>query len=71
MALAKKCDRCGQYYNHYPLGNEPGIYNAIRQARVDSVGTIVREGSHLDLCPKCMDDLFHFLHNAETENTNA
>ena len=28
MSLAKKCDRCGKFYEHYPIGN-PGAYNAI------------------------------------------
>lgn len=29
MALAKKCDRCGKLYEHYPTGNKPQ-YNSIQ-----------------------------------------
>lgn len=33
MALAKKCDMCGKLYEHYPLKNMPGEYNAIIKVR--------------------------------------
>lgn len=71
MALAKKCDRCGKLYEHYPLGNEPGIYNAIKRVRVDNEGTILRESNYLDLCSDCMDRFFHFMHHLEKDEEEA
>lgn len=61
MALAKKCDRCGKLYEHYPLGNEAGIYNAIKRTRVDIDGRVLTESKCIDFCPDCMDRFIHFL----------
>lgn len=41
MALANKCDRCGKLYEHYPLGNAPGIYNSIARVRKNDIGQVV------------------------------
>ncbi len=37
MALAKKCDRCGKFYDHYPNGNKSQS-NAIRKVQKDATG---------------------------------
>ena len=67
MALAKKCDRCGKLYEHYPLGNEAGIYNAIKRTRVGIDGQLLTESKHIDFCPDCMDRFIHFLHCFEKD----
>lgn len=37
MAMAKKCDRCGKLYEHYPKGNKAQS-NAIRKIQRDALG---------------------------------
>ena len=59
MALAKKCDRCGKLYEHYPDGSKQQ-YNAIRRLYKTENGGITSAGVSIDLCPKCMEafDMF-------------
>lgn len=62
MAMAKKCDRCGKLYEHYPTGNK-SQYNAIRRIQRNSIGEAVHgvyEHS-ADLCPECMDEFEKFM----------
>lgn len=54
MALAKKCDRCGKLYEHYPVGNQPGVFNSINISRRGLSGTIDYTGPVIDMCPNCM-----------------
>lgn len=54
MALAKKCDRCGDLYEHYPIGSPTGSYNAIRRVRRGLNGTVEYDGKPMDMCPDCM-----------------
>ena len=63
MANAKKCDRCGQFYDNYPIGNSVGIYNGIRRVRKDEFGSIMAERETIDLCEKCMSEFAEFLSN--------
>lgn len=53
MSLAKKCDHCGKFYEHYPIVN-PGAYNAIIKIKRGLDGTIDFYGPTIDLCPDCM-----------------
>lgn len=59
MSLAKKCDRCGKFYEHYPIGN-PGAYNAINKIRRGLDGTIDFYDT-IDLCPDCMASFERFM----------
>lgn len=54
MALAKKCDRCGDLYEHYPIGSPTGSCNAIRRVRRGLNGTVEYDGKSMDMCPDCM-----------------
>lgn len=60
MALARKCGRCGKYYDHYPIGNKRE-YNSIqrRQYRLDD-GFVDRQDK-IDLCPDCMSEFDKFM----------
>ena len=62
MALAKKCDRCGKLYEHYPMGNTPKC-NAIIKFQRNSAGETINGccGSKYDLCPECMADFEMFM----------
>ena len=53
MSLAKKCDRCGKFYEHYPVGNS-GACNAIKKVRRHLGGTVDVFAATIDLCPDCM-----------------
>ena len=62
MALAKKCERCGKMYEHYPTGNKLQ-YNAIRRIQRNPVGDTVN-GAYsptIDLFPECMNELEKFM----------
>ena len=48
MAVARKCDRCGAFYDEPETGEVSGIYWMYGVAAV---------GSPRDLCPKCTDEL--------------
>lgn len=63
MAVAKKCDRCGKFYDHYPIGNQSGIYNSVCRLRTDGfeANKILYQERHHDLCPDCMDDFKTFM----------
>lgn len=61
MALSKKCDRCGKFYEHYPVGNRPGEYNAVAKVRRGSNGGTEYTSKPLDLCPDCMELLEIFI----------
>ena len=61
MALANKCDRCGKLYEYYPIGNQSGVFNAVRRIRKDDYGSIACKEQSIDLCPECMGMLKKFL----------
>ena len=61
MALAKKCDRCGKFYEHYPVGNIPGEYNALGKVRLGKNGAVEYRSSDMDLCPDCMYSFIKFM----------
>ena len=61
MALAKKCDRCGKFYEHYPIGDPPRTGNAVGRMRrgrdlSDKITLDV-----MDLCPDCMESFDRFM----------
>lgn len=61
MAIAKKCDRCGKFYEHYPTGNKLQC-NAIRKIQRNVAGeTIAKNDLVIDLCPECMDKFEKFM----------
>lgn len=71
MALAKKCDRCGKFYEHYPNGNAPGEYNALEKVRLGKHGAVEYRSSDMDLCQDCMNLFVKFMKGSkvvEVEN---
>ena len=62
MAMAKKCDRCGKLYEHYPTGNKLQ-YNAIRRFQRNAIGETITCIKTLttDLCPECMCEFDKFM----------
>ena len=60
MALAKKCDRCGNLYEHY-LKSKLVPNNAIRRLYKNEYGDIGSQGDTIDLCEKCMSEFENFM----------
>ena len=62
MALAKKCDRCGKFYQHYPTGNKSQC-NTIEKFQRNAAGETINGGcsSKCDLCPECMAEFEKFM----------
>lgn len=62
MAMAKKCDRCGKLYEHYPKGKLTGDRNnAIRSLYKNEYGGIIFQDNAIDLCEKCMSEFDEFM----------
>ena len=57
MASAKKCDRCGKYYDKCTS------VKRINDCQVKGIKIFTSYGPYLelDLCEKCIDDLYDFL----------
>lgn len=65
MALAKKCDRCRKLYEHYPIGNQPGKFNAVSKVRRGPDGRLEYTHSAADMCPDCMASFERFMDGFE------
>lgn len=66
MALARKCDRCGAFYDRYNENKSHNIEDA------NSIAFVFRYGNdtynickHFDLCPKCKDKLVEWILEGE------
>ena len=78
MALARKCDRCGGYFDHMGIGealmcrfrnpifqNETGLReNTVQRKLFDDAGP----DAYVDLCPNCTTDFLIFMHLSRDEN---
>lgn len=62
MANAKKCDRCGRFYDYYGMKKSCSFRNAMT-IYYKSKENIVLDSSknHYDLCPLCMEQLVGWL----------
>ena len=52
MSFVKKCDRCGNLYEHYPIR---------KVKRNIVIETIAKYDLVINLCPKCMDKFEKFM----------
>lgn len=59
MATAKKCDRCGIFYDSY--GVDSGEWNSIAFYCLGKNGGVKFEGEALDFCPSCMAAVEKFI----------
>ena len=63
MAIARKCDRCGKFYEHYPKGNRMQ-YNGVKRIYRSINGSLENELSY-DFCPECMAAFDEFMINGK------
>lgn len=68
MAIAKKCDRCGLYYDPYNCENDAEKINAIKLMNIyfNSYDIYFSHGPY-DLCPACSNDFMKWF---KKENKN-
>lgn len=52
MGLAKKCDRCGKFYDEYNSAEDDKNINGIMTLNIDKQGRYYNH-KPLDLCPFC------------------
>ena len=59
---ARKCDRCGRFYDHYQgeIFEKTGRANALRLIDRYENNTFISRNAY-DLCPECMKELEEFL----------
>lgn len=62
MALAKKCSRCGKYYDHYPTGHKI-VRNSIARVTLDAKGSVSGNDDPMDFCEECMSEFDKFMIN--------
>ncbi len=59
---AKKCDRCGEFYEIYNNINNPRKCNGVQLLNIlESYDTKIGQRA-FELCPKCMEGLMRWLY---------
>ena len=61
MANAKKCDRCGKFYDTSISRAVPGFWFGVTLDKVQIKTINDNEAYTRDLCDECMDELLEFL----------
>lgn len=64
---AKKCDRCGTFYEDYEPTEEQGGANTVLTSYVTPSGQGKTKAVY-DLCPDCMENQVKFLRNEAVES---
>lgn len=65
MADAKKCDRCGKYYDDESSKDKNFKVNGITVHKMALIDACDYPIHNYDLCDQCARDLFHWLCNEE------
>ena len=61
MAEAKKCDRCGGFYDHYKMDIKRRNINLSADGTVKIQECLSIRTEVFDLCPDCFENLIRFL----------
>lgn len=67
MADAKKCDRCGKYYDAESSKDKNFRVNGITVYQMALINAYDHPIHNYDLCDQCARDLFHWLCKEEEE----
>lgn len=62
MALGRKCDRCGNFYNPNISRTNKGEFNAVKLINRDLTNDFYSIRIY-DLCPDCCDSFIKWLNN--------
>lgn len=68
MAYARKCDRCGNFYDPYTKRSDSGPVNSLQLLETSMDGIIRQTRKTFDLCPECMNKIINFLENKEEDD---
>lgn len=60
MAFAKKCDRCGKFYDEYNTKKDNKKFNGVMTLNIDFQRDYY-SNDPVDLCPKCMESFEQWL----------
>ena len=60
MAIAKKCDRCGEFHDVYNENDDPSNINSLVPANADKFNKRYTQ-KIINLCPNCKDSLLNWL----------
>lgn len=63
MALAKKCDRCGKFYDPKDVNICGAIVNGLKLISRDEQNNKAVKRIYFDLCPECLVSLAGWLKN--------
>ncbi len=63
MALAKKCDRCGKFYDLKGINICGAIVNGLKIIGRDEQNNQIIKNIYFDLCPECLVSLAGWLKN--------
>lgn len=65
---ARKCDRCGMFYEEYNMEDDKKAINGVMLINIDSNNSYFSHGPN-DLCPTCSKKLLDWF-NGNTEFKN-
>ena len=68
MAIARRCDRCGSYYDPHNDENNAEKINSIKLININDTDNRYFSYGPYDLCPACSNELMKWL---KKENNNA
>lgn len=74
MAKAKKCDRCGQYYDKNEIGIPDALIGRMNQSASSTPSKIIVKtdsgsaGVVADMCDTCFEELFDWIGYPPEEN---
>lgn len=60
MAIAKKCDRCSEFYDTYNEKDDPNNINSLVPANADKYNKHYTQ-KIINLCPDCKDSFLNWL----------
>ena len=66
MALAKKCDFCGDLYDSYNMRNDSAKTNGVAFVNIDNKQQYYTHGPY-DCCPTCMQKIRNFTDSLKKE----
>lgn len=66
MAIAKKCDVCGKFYEPYNEKNDPKNVNGFMLINIDKERKYYVHNV-TDCCPECMDSILNYINKLKVE----
>ena len=68
MSLARKCDICGGFYEHYGKSKSGILFNEPNTIEFIYAGNSDIRLDRYDCCPECMAEITRVINNLKAEN---